>query len=123
MKWLGLGITALLCVFAMLATSTVASATPTPTRTPTGTPAPIGTPTPLTFRPPPTAIPAGASPLSTLRANVNQQLLSDRVISVYKTLNFEMAPGIGILDVVSFAALGMFSLKILTSIYKTIRRE
>lgn len=116
-------LSALGLLIALFATSTVALATPTPTRTPTGTPAPISTPTPLTFRPAPTAIPAGISPLATLRADVNQQLLSDRIISVYKTLNFEMTSGIGVLDVVSFAALGMFSLKVLLSVYRVIRRE
>lgn len=117
MKKLALG--ALLCVLMMLGTSSIALATPTPTRTPM----PISTPTPVTFRPVPTAVPVGSSPLATLRANVDHQLLSDRIISIYKTLNFEMVNGLGVLDVISFVALSMFSLKILVAAYKALQVE
>lgn len=119
MKWICTG--ALIAI--MFIGGRVAQATPTPTPTPI---VPISTPTAPAWRAVPTAITLmpGASGLD-LDAQFDQIAFSDRIISVYKTLNFLLStePPVGIVDLISFLGLGIFCLYVAMNIWRKINSD
>lgn len=121
MKWIFTGA----IIIVMFIGGGVAQATPTPTPTPTPI-VPIATPTSPSWRAIPTAITLvpGASGLD-IDAQFDQIEFSDRVISVYKTLNFLLStnPPVGIIDLISFLGLGTFCLYAAGNVWRKINSE